>query len=69
MSVKNHFNFIDQWYFYQCCNALIDCNVTDLIRIGRPVRGEQGVCMLIPPMARISMYQSGFVTRSVCFVE
>jgi ribonuclease P/MRP protein subunit RPP40 len=65
MSVKNYHCFIDSWYFYQCRSNMIDSRVTDLVRTGRPIRGENGTCKLIPPKTRTSMYKSGFVFRSV----
>ena len=65
LSVKNYHEFVDTWYFFQCRSNLIDSHVTDNVRTGRPVRGGNGICRLIPPFARTSQYQSGFVFRSV----
>ena len=65
LSVKNVIEYTDLWYLYKCRNALVDCNITNDIRIGRPIRGEGNVHRLIPPKARTSMYQNGFVIRTV----
>jgi hypothetical protein len=57
--------FNDMLYFYRCYHGLIDCNITNVVREGREIRGEGGVCRLIPPCVRTSMYQNGFIYRSV----
>ena len=65
LSVRNIIVYTDLLYFYKCRNALVDCNITNDIRIGRQIRGEANVQRLIPPKARTTMYQSGFVIRNV----
>jgi hypothetical protein len=67
LSVKHAaVQYTDLLYIYKCRNALIDCNITSDIRIGRQIRGEENVLhRLIPPKARTSLYQSGFGIRSV----
>ena len=59
-----HLNLLDLVYFYKCRNNLIDCNVTSSVVEGRPFRGQEGVNRLIPPKARTSLFQQGFVYRS-----
>ena len=54
LSVKNYHEFVDTWYFFQCRSNLIDSHVSDNVRTGRPVRGGNGICRLIPPFARTS---------------
>ena len=64
LSHNLHLNFLDLLYFYKCRNNLIDSNVTSAVVEGRPFRGQDGVNRLIPPKARTSLYQQGFVYRS-----
>jgi hypothetical protein len=55
LSVKQVLDYTDLFYLYKCRNAVIDCNVTDDIRIERQMRGEENVHTLIAPKARTSM--------------
>ena len=64
LSHNLHLHFLDLLYFYKCRNNLIDSNVTSAVVEGRPFRGQDGVNRLIPPKARTSLYQQGFVYRS-----
>ena len=66
MSVKHHLMYTDLLYFYKCRNGLLDTNITQAVTCGRPMRGQEGVVRLIPPKARTTMYQKGFLYRSTC---
>jgi hypothetical protein len=65
LCVRSHFKYIDLLYFYQCQNNLIDCEITNSVRTGRAIRGQEGVNRLIAPKVRTALYQSGFVYRTV----
>ena len=57
-------SYLDILFFYKARSGLIDSSVTDVVTVGRVIRGQDGVCRLIPPKVRTSMYQHGFVYRS-----
>ena len=42
-----------------------DLNLMHDIRVGRPMRGQDGVHRLIPPPARTNIVLNGFVYRTV----
>jgi hypothetical protein len=66
LSAKHILEYTDLLYLFKCRNGLIDCDMTKDIRVGRLIRGDEIIVhRLIPPRARTSLYQSGFVIRSV----
>ena len=65
MSVNHYINYTDLLYFYKCRNGLIDSSITQVVVTGRAFRGQEGVYRLIPPKVRTTMYQRGFLYRSV----
>jgi hypothetical protein len=64
MSINQYLNYIDQLYFYKCLNGLIDSQITDSIRAGGLIRGQNDVYRLIPPLVRTTLYQKGFLFRA-----
>jgi hypothetical protein len=43
LSIKSLLSYTDILYFYRCRNNRIDCNITDCVRSGRAIRGENYV--------------------------
>jgi hypothetical protein len=66
LSIHSMLQFNDLMY-YRCYNRIVDCacDILSSVREGKVILGEGGICRLIPPLVRTSMYQNGFIYRSV----
>jgi hypothetical protein len=65
LSVDSSLKFTDILYFYRCFINIIDCSLAITVRGGRSIKDGNDTHKLVPPFARMSMYQNGFVCRSV----
>jgi hypothetical protein len=64
MSHAEYLNYLDILFFYKAKHCFVDSNITDAVFEGRLIRGQDGIKRLIPPRARTTMYQKGFLYRT-----